>query len=64
MASTKILVWNVRGLNGRSRCDTTRNVVDLCKPEIVCLQETKLAVISSWDVASFLGRDYTNFVYL
>jgi len=31
---------------------------------VVCIQETKLAHISERDVISFLGRDFTNFVYL
>lgn len=55
--ASKILVWNVRGLNDRAKRDNVRKVVDQCRPSIVCLQETKLSFISEWDVLSFLGPD-------
>jgi len=38
--------------------------VDDSKPTVVCLQETKLPLITERDVASFLGQQYTNFVFL
>lgn len=64
MDQPKILIWNVRGLNTRSRHDNVRKVVDDSRPAIVCFQETKLAYISEWDVMSILGRDFRHFVFL
>lgn len=58
------LIWNVRGLNARARRDNVRIVVDCIRPTMVCLQETKLATISNWDILAFLGPAYHNFVYL
>ena len=63
MDPSNVLVWNVRGLNDRGRRDNVHKVVDSCRPNIICLQETKLAHISERDVLGFLGRDYRKFVY-
>ena len=58
------MIWNVRGLNDKARRDNLRKVVDDTRPAVVCLQETKLSYISERDVISFLGRDFTKFVFL
>jgi exonuclease III len=63
MTSVNCLIWNVRGLNDRARRDTVHQVVQSCGPIIVCLQETKLALISDFDVLSILGQGYS-YVYL
>lgn len=62
MDSTNFLIWNARGLNDHARRDTVRKVVDDCKPALVCIQETKLAVITTTDVISCLGREFQEFV--
>ena len=64
MDSTNILVWNVRGLNDKGRRDNLRKIVDAARPALVCLQETKLSHITVRDVSSFLGPDFSQFVYL
>lgn len=64
MDPSKVLIWNVRGLNDRGRRDTVRKMVDSCRPSLICLQETKLSVISERDVLSILGRDFRHFVDL
>ena len=64
MDSLNFLIWNARGLNDRARRDSVRKVVDTCKPTVVCIQETKLAVITTSVVLSCLGRDFQEFVYL
>ena len=64
MENVSILVWNVRGLNDRGKMDNLRKVVDDFRPSVVCLQETKLAHVSERDVASFLGSDFFEFVFL
>lgn len=64
MDCSNFLIWNVRGLNDRARRDNVRKVVDFTRPAVICLQETKLATISVWDIMAFLGPGYHNFVYL
>jgi hypothetical protein len=46
MDPSKVLFWNVRGLNKKARRDSVRVVINNTKPDIVCLQETKKASIS------------------
>jgi exonuclease III len=55
MAPNNILIWNVRGLNEKSRRDVVHQTVQSCHPAIDCLQETKLVHISVHDVLSILG---------
>ena len=64
MDSISFLIWNALGLNDRGRRDSLRKTVDACKPSLVCIQETKLAVISARDIISLLGREFQEFVYL
>ena len=64
MDRANVLILNVRGLNDRARRDNLRKVVDDSKLAVVCLQETKLSNITECDVTTFLGRDFTNFVFL
>jgi exonuclease III len=64
MINTSVISWNVRGLNAQARRDTVRTLVDDTRPSIVCLQETKLDVITPYLVLSILGRDFTEFAYL
>jgi hypothetical protein len=39
-------------------------MVDDVRPAIVCLQETKLDVISQYVIFGMLGRDYVDYAYL
>jgi exonuclease III len=41
----KIITWNIRGLNGRSKQRILRNCVKSEDPDILLLQETKCAGI-------------------
>jgi len=59
-----VLSWNVRGLNEWARRDAVRTLVDDVRPRIVCLQETKLAVISQYTISGLLGSDYSEFAFL
>jgi exonuclease III len=64
MDPSKILIWNVRGLNRKSRCDSVRSVISSTRPDIVCLQETKKETISWRMVMTTLGIDFDNFLVL
>jgi exonuclease III len=63
MDISNFLIWNVRGLNDKSRQDVVKTVVASLSPSLVCLQETKLSNISSFDLLSVLGPGYSNYVF-
>ena len=52
----QILNWNVRGLNGAARRKVVHDLAVDTSCTIVCLQETKLAVIQDIVVGEILGR--------
>lgn len=64
MDPSKVLVWNVRGLNSSARQDSVRTLVDSNKADIVCLQETKMEVISLGVVLSALGSSFCHFTFV
>jgi hypothetical protein len=64
MDNTTILSWNVRGLNAGAWRDAVRTLVGDIRPTIVCLQETKLAIISQFLVSLMHGINFCDFAYL
>ena len=42
----KIISWNVRGLNDRDKRLRVRNLVRKWGPDVICLQETKMELIT------------------
>jgi len=64
MNPSKILCWNVRGLNSKARQDTVRTLIASCQVEIICLQETKMSEISRGCILSLLGSDFPYWVEL
>jgi exonuclease III len=42
-ANYSLLSWNVRGLNNPTKQEEVKQVVQLQRPMLVCIQETKLA---------------------
>jgi exonuclease III len=61
----KVLSWNVRGLNNVARQEEVKQITSSCKPQLVCLQETKLSLVTPSVVRSILGPQYENsFVHL
>ena len=64
MNAFNILIQNAHGLNSTARWDVVRDVVDSCRPDIICLQDTKLAYISTYDILSILGPNFDKFVFL
>jgi exonuclease III len=61
MDPSKILIWNVRGLNSTSRQDSLRSLVDSSRSDIVCVQETKIPGSSRRVILSALGSDFSEF---
>lgn len=60
----KMLVWNVRGLNNPARRNVMAQVVRAANPSIVCLQETKMEVVTLDVVRHCLGNKFESFLYL
>jgi exonuclease III len=55
-----VLSWNVRGLNNAARQEEVKLMINLWKPDLVCLQETKLANLSAATITNTLGSAYEN----
>jgi len=64
MNPSNILCWNVRGLNSRARQDAMRTLVNSSRVDFVCLQETKMPVISQGVILSMLGSVFSHWVVL
>jgi exonuclease III len=64
MDLSKVLIWNVRGLNRKARRDAVRDMVASTRPDLVCLQETKEEAILCRMVMSMLGADFDEFIVL
>jgi exonuclease III len=60
----KLLFWNVRGLNSLARQDVVRTLIHSLRSDIVCLQETKMAVVSPRVMLSMLGSEFSCFLEL
>ena len=60
----KIVSWNVRGLNEVEKHVRIRHLIREWKANIVCLQETKLKMISRKTVRSLWNNIYVDWVDL
>jgi exonuclease III len=59
-----MLSWNVRGMNNGARQEELRQMVPSYKPDLICLQETKLDNIFAATVSNSLGSRFEdNFVF-
>jgi exonuclease III len=61
MDPSKILIWNVRGLNSSSRKNSLRSLVDSSRSDIVCVQETKITGMTRRVILSALGSNFSDF---
>jgi hypothetical protein len=59
-----LLSWNVRGLNEIDKRLKVKNLCRQWKADIVCLQETKLVLISSNIVQNLWGCHFVDWCYL
>jgi exonuclease III len=60
MNPSKIVCWNVRGLNSKSRQDVVCNLINSFRANVVCIQETKMPKISLQTVLSSLGSNFVH----
>lgn len=63
MKLSSILGWNTRDLNKRVRQNSVRDIILSSHTNIVCLQETKLATVSS-QLLTVFGSAFDKFVTL
>jgi exonuclease III len=54
----RILSWNVKGLNNPRKRELVKNLLRDWKGDVVCLQETKLAVVDLKIIRSLWGNMY------
>lgn len=59
----KIIDWNVRDLGCDKKKTLIYQTITENKPDIVCLQETKLNQIDKFSATKFLPRNYRNFFF-
>lgn len=64
MNPSSVLIWNARGLNQKGRRNSVRDAVLSANADIVCLQETKVAVLNQQLLLSTLGSAYDKHVCL
>lgn len=60
----EILNWNPRGLNDPAKRNAVREFVESVHVNLVCFQETKLAVIDRFLLMQCLGSSFDEFAYL
>ena len=56
----ELVCWNVRGLNNPAKRKAVREFISSVKCNIVCLQETKLQVLTQFKLRSFLTANLYN----
>jgi exonuclease III len=57
-------IWNGRGLNSPARCLAVYQAISPANAAVVCIQETKMAVISDRIVCECLGSPFDKFFFL
>ena len=60
----KIISWNVRGLNDRDKRLQVRNMVRRWRPDVICLQETKMELITRAVIRSLWRGQHVDWSYL
>ena len=60
----KIISWNVRGLNEWDERLRVRNLIKNWRLDIVCLQETKLELITRAVIRNLWGGQHVDWSYL
>jgi exonuclease III len=62
--NVKLLSWNVRGLNDRGKRLRVKHMLKIWQPDIICLQETKLEVITRQIVRSVWRCHHVDWMFL
>lgn len=60
-----MISWNVRGLNNVAKQEDVKHLISLHKPDLLCIQETKIANVDQMLIRNAFGVCYeNNFCYL
>ena len=62
--SLNIVTWNVRGLNNRDKRLCLKNMIKDWRADIICLQETKLELITAQIVRSLWRCQFVDWMFL
>ena len=60
----KIISWNVRGLNEKDKRLQIRHLIRIWRVDVICLQETKMELITRGFIKSIWGCQHVDWVYL
>lgn len=62
---SKVITWNVRGLNNVAKQEEVKQVMTVYKLDLICIQETKMSIIDDSLIRNSLGMPYeNNYCYL
>jgi hypothetical protein len=56
----KFFSWNVRGLNSMAMQHDVRQLIATFRPDLLCIQVTKMTTMNSYVVRNSLGPEYEN----
>lgn len=59
-ANYSMLSWNVRGLNSAAKQEDVKHLISTFRPDLFCLQETKMAIIDQQAICNFFCAGYKN----
>ena len=60
---SKILFWNITGINSQDKWDAIRDKITESACQVVCLQETKREHFDSFYIKKFCPRNLDNFAF-
>jgi len=60
---TKILFWNIRGINSQEKWDAIRDKISESVCQVLCLQETKREHFDHYYLKKFCPRNMDNFAF-
>jgi hypothetical protein len=59
------LFWNVCGLNSKAKQEDVKQIINMLKHDIICLQETKIGIMTPSIIINAFGLQYeANYVSL
>ena len=61
--SSKILFWNIRGINSQEKWDAIRSKINESACQVLCLQETKRELFDNFYIRKFCPRSLDKFVF-
>jgi len=60
---SKILFWNIRGINYQEKWDALRGKIIESACQIICIQETKREIFDIFYIKKFCPRNFDQFAF-